>query len=163
MKLGFWLIFGIGTVLTASGSPISVLVDSMEMLKELKIRIEHEEFDGFAEDDRIISVKMTWKSIPKDKDFPPRFDLILFRPTEPGKPSERRMWVITKPNAEGLCVSEFAVSKSEVEYAQLVFHNGQHEVHGFSLSDYLAGFPDPGLDPFSRKPHKGAEQADDAN
>ena len=144
MKLKYWLIFGFGSVLSASGSPISVPIDSMEMLDQLKVRIEHEEFDGIRDDGRDVVVKLTWKPIQKDKDFPPRFDLILFRPTEPGERSKRRMWVITKPDAEGGCVSEFVVSKSEVEHAQLIFRNGQHEVHGFSLAEFLEGFPDPG-------------------
>lgn len=116
----------------------------MEMLDQLKVRIEHEEFDGIRDDGRDVVVKLTWKPIQKDKDFPPRFDLILFRPTEPGERSKRRMWVITKPDAEGVCVSEFVVSKSEVEHAQLIFRNGQHEVYGFSLAEFLEGFPDPG-------------------
>ena len=162
MKFKYWLILGFGAVLRASGSPISVPIDSMEMLDQLKIRIEHEEFDGIADDGPVVSVKMTWRPVQEDKDFPPRFDLIFFRPSEPGERSERRMWVITRPNAEGVCVSEFVVSRSEAKHAQLIFSNGQHEVHLFSLAEFLEGFPEPGLGfgapPSSRKPDESAEQ-----
>ena len=160
MKFGYWLIIGLGSVLPAWGSPISVPIDSLEMLDQLRIRIEHEEFDGIANDGPVISVKMSWQPVPEDKDFPPRFDLILFRST-----GGRRMWTITRPNAEGVCVSEFAISKSDAENAQLVFSNGQNVVHGFSLADFLEGFPDPRLGfgvPSSTERGKSAEQdADD--
>ena len=151
---------GLGSVLPVWGSPISVPIDSLEMLDRLQIRIEHEEFEDIANDGPIISVKMTWKPVPEDKNFPPRFDLILFHPT-----GGRRMWTITRPNAEGICASEFAISKSDAEHAQLVFSNGQNVVHGFSLADFLEGFPEPELGfgaPSPTERDKSAEQdADD--
>lgn len=159
MKIGYILFFGIGAVLPAWGSPISVPIDSMEMLDQLKIRIEHEEFDGIPNDGLVVSVKVTWNPVQEDKDFPPRFDLILFRPTEPSEPSERRMWVRTSPNADGLCISEFSVSKSEAGHTQLIFWNGQNLVHGFSLSDFLAGFAEPELGFGSTLPSKPNKRA----
>ena len=163
MKIGncLLLLFGVLAFASALGSPISVPIDSIEMLSRLKIHIEHEELKGLPDDNPVVSVKVTWKPVQKDNDFPPRFDLILFRPAEPGERSERRMWVMTNPDAEGVCVSEFVVSKSEVEHAQLIFFNGQHEVHAFSLAEFLDGFPEPGAGfgaPSSRKPDESAEQ-----
>ena len=141
MKTGFcFFFFGLFAVVSSLGSPIAISIDSKAILDQLKIRIEDKEFEGIPDDKIVVEVKVTWKPVREDEDFPPRFELVLFRA---GKPREARIRVETSPNSEGAIFSKFLVSKSEVEHTYMIFHNGQNTGHGLSLSDYLAGFPEP--------------------
>lgn len=136
--LGVLTAFALATNLA---SPISVWIDSTDTLERLGIEIEVEEIDGFSEGEDSVSVKVTWKPVPEDDNLPPRLDVILFASAKQGEPRQRRMWNRTSPDDNGNCISEFYVARAEVRNVHMVFHNGQHLVHGMTLSDYLDNFP----------------------
>ncbi len=143
MKAALWVsLLAAGGLVRLMASPVSIFVDSMEMLEDLRIQIEHEEYEDLSNGDQVVGVKVSWRPVEADKDFPPRFDLILFAPKSNGQlaPS-RRMQVSAVPNEAGVCELNFSVFRSETRRTQLLFWNGQHQVHGFSLSDFLSGFP----------------------
>ena len=141
--------FLIGTA-NAVGSPVSMPITSLKMLDDMNIKIEHRDSESLDGKEKNVVFTVTWKPVQKEKDFPPRMDLLIFNGEGDNK---RRVHIRYRVDGEGKCEADFTVLKSEVKNASLVFWNGQHTVHGFTIFDYLSGFKDnsPFANPFENK------------
>ncbi len=124
-------------------SPVSVFIDSKEMLALLNIQIKHMEYEGVSNVAEV-AIELTWNPVPEDEQVPPRFDLIISSSEEAGG---RLISVRYEPNEMGICSADFSVRKSDADKVSLIFVNGQNTIHGFTLSDYLNGFSDPNPNP----------------
>ena len=124
-------------------SPVSVFIDSKEMLALLNIHIKHMEYEGVSNVEEV-AIELTWKPVPEDEQVPPRFDLIINGAEEEGG---RLISVRYEPDEMGGCRADFSIRKSDADKTSLIFVNGQNLIHCFTLSDYLNGFSDPNPNP----------------